>query len=161
MTAGPADRAHLAPAMSRAPSASTLAAAALLGLATGMRSLLPLAILSTRHARPWGLRVLLLPLAATELVADKLPGTGSRLAPAPLAFRIVAGGLGAAWLTRSRSRAPLILAGVASALAGALLGFRARARLPSATRTPDLPWAVLEDLSAAALAGTAVRLSSA
>ena len=147
--------------MSRSPSASTLAAASLLGLATGMRSFLPLAVLSTRHARPWGLRLLLLPLAATELVGDKLPGTGSRLAPLPLAFRIVAGGLGAAWLTRSRRRMPLILAGAAGAVAGALLGFRARARLPSITRTPDLPWAVLEDVSAVALAGTAVRLASA
>jgi uncharacterized membrane protein len=138
-----------------------LAAASLLGLATGMRSLLPLAVLSTRHAHPWGLRLLLLPLAATELVGDKLPGTGSRLAPGPLAFRIVAGALGAAWLTRSRRRLPPVLAGAGGALLGALLGFRARTGLPSVTRTPDLPWAVLEDVSAAALAGTAVRLASA
>ena len=146
--------------MSRSPSASTLVAASLLGIATGMRSLLPLAVLSTTHARPRGLRVLLLPLAATELVGDKLPRTPSRLAPVPLAFRIIAGGLGAAWLTRSRRRTPLVLAGAVGALAGALLGFRARSRLPSVTRTSDLPWAVLEDLSAAALARTAVQLAS-
>ena len=138
-----------------------LTAAALVGLATGMRSLLPLALLSTTHARSFGVPAVLLPLAATELVADKLPGTGSRLAPAPLAFRIVAGGLGAAWLTRSAGRAPLILAGAAGALAGALLGFRARTRLPSVTGTPDLPWAVLEDLSAAVLVRTAVGLAAA
>jgi len=146
--------------MLRSPSASTLAAATLLGIATGMRSLLPLAVLSTRHDRPRGLRALLLPLAATELVGDKLPRTSSRLAPVPLAFRIIAGGLGAAWLTRSRRRVPLVLAGAAGALAGALLGFRARTRLPSATRTSDLPWALLEDVSSAGLARTAVWLAS-
>jgi len=147
--------------MSGSPSASMLTAASLVGLATGMRSLLPLALLSTTHARSRALPAVLLPLAATELVADKLPGTGSRLAPAPLAFRLLAGGLGAAWLTRSRRRAPLILAGAAGALAGALLGFRARTRLPALTRTTDLPWAVLEDLSAAVLVRTAVGLASA
>jgi uncharacterized membrane protein len=147
--------------MSRSPSASTLTAASLVGLATGMRSLLPLALLSTTHARSRALPAVLLPLAAMELVADKLPGTGSRLAPAPLVFRLVAGGLGAAWLTPSRRRAPLILAGAAGALAGALLGFRARSRLPALTRTTDLPWAVLEDVSAAVLVRTAVGLAPA
>ena len=140
---------------------SPLAAAALLGLATGLRSFLPLAVLSTTQAAPRGLRALLLLLAATELVGDKLPQVPSRLAPVPLAFRLLAAGAGAAWLTRSRSRATLVLAGAAGALAGALLGFRARTLLPQATRTPDLPWAVLEDLTAAVLARTAVRLASA
>jgi uncharacterized membrane protein len=147
--------------MTRSASRSSLAAAALLGVATGMRSLLPLAVLSVTQGSPRGLQALLLPLAATELVRDKLPGTGSRLAPVPLAARIVAGGLGAAWLTRSRRPAPLILAGAAGALAGALLGSRARRRLPQATGTPDLPWAVVEDVTAAAVAGAAVSLASA
>ena len=146
--------------MSRSPSASTLAAASLLGLATGMRSFLPLAVLSMTHARSRWLRALLVPLAATELVGDKLPRTPSRLAPVPLAFRIVAGGLGAVWLTRPRRRAPLVLAGAAGALAGAVLGFRARTRLPSITGTSDLPWALLEDVSTAALARTAIWLAS-
>jgi hypothetical protein len=140
--------------MARSASPSSLAAAALLGVATGMRSLLPLAVLSVTQGSPRGLQALLLPLAATELVRDKLPGTGSRLAPVPLAARIVAGGLGAAWLTRSRRPAPLILA-------GALLGSRVRRRLPQATGTPDLPWAVVEDVTAAAVAGAAVSLASA
>lgn len=147
--------------MSRSRSAATFTAASLLGLATGMRSLLPLALLSATHARSRGLRALLLSLAATEVVADKLPGTPSRLGPAPLTFRLLAAGLGAAWLTRSRRRAPPILAGAAGALAGALLGFRARTRLPSVTGTTDLPWALLEDLSSTALVRTAVRLAPA
>jgi len=146
------------PSMPRFRSASSLVAASLLGVATGMRSFLPLAALSLTHSRPRGLRLLLVPLATAELVRDKLPGTGSRLAPGPLGFRIVAGGLGAAWLTQPR--APLVLAGVAGALAGALIGSRARARLPAATGTPDLPWAVGEDATAAALVTTAVHLAS-
>jgi hypothetical protein len=147
-------------AMTRSASPSSLAAAALLGVASGMRSLLPLAVLSVTQGSPRGLQALLLPLAATELVRDKLPGTGSRLDAVPLASRILAGGLGAAWLTRSRHPVPLVLAGAAGALAGALLGSRARTRLPHATGTPDLPWAVLEDVTAGALAATAVRLGS-
>jgi len=143
--------------MSRSSSASTLAAASLLGVATGMRSLLPLAVLSLTSSRSRGLRILLVSLAGTELVGDKLPWTPSRLAPLPLGFRVLAGGLGATWLTRSRG-AP-VLAGIGGALVGALLGSRARTLLPPATGTPDLPWAVAEDLSAAALVRAAVGLA--
>ncbi|HZJ54022.1 MAG TPA: hypothetical protein VFD38_07775 [Myxococcaceae bacterium] len=146
--------------MTRSASPSSLAAASLLGVATGMRSLLPLALLSLTQGGHRGVRALLLPLAAAELVRDKLPGTGSRLDPVPLGARLLAGGIGAAWLIRSRRPTMLVLAGAAGALAGALLGSRARMRLPQATRTPDLPWAVLEDVTAAGLAGTAVRLAS-
>ena len=98
------------------------------------------------------------PRRSWSATSCRRPRAGSLPSPSP--SRIVAGGLGAAWLTRSRRRAPLVLAGAAGALAGAVLGFRARTRLPSLTRTSDLPWAVLEDLSAAALARTAVRLAS-
>lgn len=147
--------------MTRPASSSSLAAAALLGIATGMRSLLPLALLSLTQGSHRGLRALLLPLAATELVGDKLPWIPSRLGPVPLGARLLAGGIGAAWLTRSRRPTPLVLAGGAGALAGALLGSRARRRLPHSTGTPDLPWAVLEDVTAFALAGAAVRLASA
>ena len=144
--------------MSRSPPASSLVAASLFGVATGMRCFLPLALLSTRRAHP-GLRVLLLPFAAGELIADKLPQMGSRLAPGPLTARVVAAGIGASWLVRSGNRAPLVVAAAAGALAGALLGHRARTRLPPATGTPDLPWAVAEDVSAATLAGTAIQLA--
>jgi uncharacterized membrane protein len=145
--------------MTRSTSPASLAAATLLGVATGLRSLLPLAILSTTRSSRWGLRALLLPLAGSELVADKLPRMGSRLAPGPLVARVVAAGIGASWLVRSRSRTPLVLAGAVGAVAGALLGPRARTRLPAATGTPDLPWAALEDATAAALTRTALHLA--
>jgi uncharacterized membrane protein len=145
--------------MTRSPPTSTLAAAVLLGVATGLRSFLPLAVLSATRFRRLGLRALLVPLAASELVADKLPRTGSRLAPGPLTARVVAAGVGASWLVRSRHRVPLVLAGVVGALGGAVLGHRARTRIPAATATPDLPWAALEDATAAALTGAALHLA--
>ena len=116
--------------MTRPASSSSLAAAALLGIATGMRSLLPLALLSLTQGSHRGLRARLLPLAATELVGDPRPWIPSRLGPVPLGARLLAGGIGAAWLTRSRRPTLLVLAGGAGALAGALLGSRARRRLP-------------------------------
>ena len=64
-------------AMTRSASSSSLAAAALLGVASGMRSLLPLAVLSVTQGSPRGLQALLLPLAATELVRDKPDWTDS------------------------------------------------------------------------------------
>jgi uncharacterized membrane protein len=124
-----------------------------------MRSFLPLAVLSVTRSRRRGLRALLLPLSAGELVADKLPRMGSRLAPGPLTARVVAAGIGASWLVRSRSHAPLVVAGATGALAGALLGHRARTRIPAATGTPDLPWAVLEDTTAATLTAVALHLA--
>jgi uncharacterized membrane protein len=136
-----------------------MAAAVLLGVATGLRSFLPLAVLSVTRSRGRRLRALLLPIAASELVADKLPRMGNRLAPGPLTARVVAAGIGASWLVPSQNRAPLVLAGAAGALAGAFLGHRARTRLPAATGTPDLPWAALEDATAAALTGTALHLA--
>ena len=89
------------------------------------------------------------------------PGIPSRLGPVPLGARLLAGGIGAAWLTpvasshaagprRSRRSSPERSSAP-----------RARKRLPHSTGTPDLPWAVLEDVTAAALAVTAVRLASA
>ena len=152
-------RVSIFPTMSRPSSASSLVAASLLGTATGMRSFLPLAVLSVTRSRRRGLRALLLPLAASELVADKLPRMGSRLAPGPLTARVVTAGIGASWLVRSGNRAPLVVAGAIGALAGALLGHRARTRLPAATATPDLPWAALEDATAATLTGTALHLA--
>jgi uncharacterized membrane protein len=145
--------------MTRSASPACIAAATLLGVATGMRSFLPLAVLSVTRSNRRGLRALLVPLAASELVADKLPRMGSRLAPGPLTARVVAAGIGTCWLVPSRNPAPLVLAGAAGALAGAFLGHRARTRLPAATGTPDLPWAALEDATAATLVGTALHLT--
>ena len=117
----------------------------LLGVATGLRSQLGLAVLAwSEPAGPGDPRVLrglrsrpgrlaVGAAAAGELVMDKLPQTPSRLA--------VGGALGAA-----------------GAAAGSYAGAAYRTALPARTRTPDLPWALGEDAVAASLAGTAVRV---
>lgn len=137
---------------------------ALLGVATGGRSSLGLAgpVLSTRRAGrslgPAGGRVgstVSLLAVAGELVADKLPGTPSRLAGPGLPLRLVAGALGAGALAhRSHARAWLpVLAGAAGAAAGSYAG--AGWRSWAGQRLPGPGAALIEDAAALALAALA------
>lgn len=94
---------------------------------------------------------------AGEIVADKLPVAGSRLAPGPLAARVVLGGAAAGYLAWSRQAPVVPAAAVAAlvALGAAKLGHDVRAAV--ATKVPDLAVAVAEDALAASLALAAVR----
>jgi uncharacterized membrane protein len=98
-------------------------------------------------------------LAISELIADKLPFTPSRLNAAPLASRVVSGAICGATMHGMVKR-PLaegaVLGGL-GALAGAVVGYHLRARLNR--NTPDFAVALLED--ALALAGGAVIVTSA
>jgi uncharacterized membrane protein len=88
--------------------------------------------------------------AAGELVGDKLPFTPSRLSAAPLAARLVMGGLCGAVVFASHG-ASLLIGGVAGALgglAGAFLGYHARHALVTTFHVPDLVVALVEDLVA-------------
>jgi uncharacterized membrane protein len=84
-------------------------------------------------------------LAASELIADKLPVTGSRLNAVPLASRVVSGAVCGATIYAVVKR-PLsqgaVLGGV-GAIAGAFAGYHTRKRL--SRDMPDLAVAVLED----------------
>lgn len=84
-------------------------------------------------------------LAASELIADKLPVTASRLNAVPLASRVVSGALCGATIYAVVKR-PLsqgaVLGGV-GAIAGAFAGYHTRKRL--SRDMPDLAVAVLED----------------
>ena len=84
-------------------------------------------------------------LALTELIADKLPFTQSRLKAGPLASRIVSGAVCGAAINGVAER-PIaegaVLGGV-GAIAGAFVGYYARKRLSG--DTPNLGIAVLED----------------
>src|SRR3984893_1382211 len=84
-------------------------------------------------------------LAVSELIADKLPFTPSRLKAGPLASRIVSGAVCGATIYGVVKR-PLtegaVLGGVA-AITGAFAGYRMRKRL--SRNMPDLGVAVLED----------------
>jgi|SRR4029077_2785889 len=84
-------------------------------------------------------------LAVSELIADKLPFTPSRLKAGPLASRIVSGAVCGATIYGLVKR-PLMEGGVlggAGAIAGALAGYHMRKRLSRGE--PNLGVAVLED----------------
>ena len=145
----------------------------LLGLATGMRSQLGLAVLvwsepagpgdsaALRRLRSPAGRAAVALAAAGEIVADKLPSTPSRLGPPMLAARLATGAGVGALAANTRDKRALGLAaalGLAGAAAGSYAGAAYRKALPARTNSPDLPWAVGEDVAAAALAATAVKV---
>jgi uncharacterized membrane protein len=138
--------------------------AATLGVATGGRSSAGMTALAlttpastpdrwlARLAGPWGRGGAVL-AAAGEAVADKLPGTRSRLEPAALAARVAAG-LAAGTAYGRRERMPVLATALVSAvgvLVGSVAGARWRA-FAADRGWPDLPAALAEDLAVAALA---------
>lgn len=142
--------------------------AALLGAATGMRSMTGLAAvaLTTPHgARPawlgrlggrWG-RGLTSLAAAGELVADKTADLPSRLESPVFGQRFTMGAVNAAALARREGARPILpaLLAVAGAVAGTYLGVRWRTFAQHHGR--PFAGAVVEDLAAVGLAATATR----
>jgi uncharacterized membrane protein len=147
------------PATPATPVSEVLQRAAALGAATGMRSTVALAALVLRRSD--GLPAVLRHPAArriaaiadgAELVADKLPGTPSRLDPPGLTGRLISASLAAAVLAHSENRGPIpaVLTASTAALAAARICHDARAAL--ARRVPDPVVAVAEDALAIGLA---------
>ncbi len=128
--------------------------AAMLGAATGLRTTVGVGRLVARRSGVLGRSVAAAAVCA-ELVLDKLPSTGSRLAPPALAGRLLVAAVGAAALARAESRPPFGPAAVsaAAALGAAKAGHDARVAL--ARRLPDPVVAVAEDALAFALAARA------
>ena len=91
-------------------------------------------------------------LAIGELVADKLPTTPKRTAPAPLLARITTGGLCGACLCAAVGKSLLAgaLLGGIGGVVGAFLGYGIRRRLD--LHIKDLVVAVCEDMVAVSLA---------
>jgi len=91
-------------------------------------------------------------LAIGELVADKLPITQKRTAPAPLIARIITGGLCGACLSAATGKSLLLgaLLGGIGGVIGAFLGYNIRRRLD--LHAKDLVVAVCEDVVAIGLA---------
>lgn len=151
--------------------------ASLLGLATGLRSQLPLALLAVAAnndqfaQKPEGpLRLfhsrnalIGLSLSAIgELIGDKLPMTPSRLAAGPLGGRLAIGALAGAALAADR-REPVPMAAAlcaAGAGVGSYAGYHLRAGLGSATGIPDPVWAVAEDVVAISLGLLVVNMQT-
>jgi uncharacterized membrane protein len=93
-------------------------------------------------------------LAIGELVADKLPKTPKRTAPAPLLARILMGGLcGASLFAANGQSLPAgALLGGTGGVIGAFIGYEIRRRVVNNLHMKDLFVAVCEDLVAIALA---------
>ena len=167
------------------PPMRTLARAALIGAATGSRSLTGLAALTLtapaaaatqpdRTLRSSWVKALVASGALGELGADKLPATPDRLGPRGLAGRVLIAALTGQIVARRHwpprpgdldppdhdpAGAAAVTAaavGVGSALAAAWLGSRWR-RVAARHFGPDWPGAVLEDAAALSLARAAVR----
>jgi uncharacterized membrane protein len=93
-------------------------------------------------------------LAIFELVGDLLPKTPKRTAPAPLAARILVGGLCGACLFASANQSLSIGAvlGAVGAVIGAFAGYEIRKRLVTGLPIKDIFVAIPEDLIAIGLA---------
>jgi uncharacterized membrane protein len=129
------------------------------GFVGGLRSLMPLALLSVHLEREgpdiadggWVLDLLASRWAATvlgvaalgELVADKLPFVPARIEPLPLAGRVVLAGTASslASLAEGRSSDTGAWVGALGAVLGSVTGYWLRMRLP----LPSLLLALLED----------------
>jgi uncharacterized membrane protein len=146
------------------------ARALVLGLATGGRSASGVAALALTTVRSdtrsgwegrlgggWG-RGLSAAAALGELVVDKSPRAGSRLAPPALTGRVVAGLVAGATLARRSGARPLgpALVAAGGVLAGSVAGARWRAYAASRGWNP-LAAALAEDVVVIALAAAAAR----
>jgi uncharacterized membrane protein len=86
-------------------------------------------------------------LALAEIINDKLPATGSRLAPPSLVIRSVMGAVAGCALAIGASHSVLvgILLGAVGALAGSFVGYHLRHQIVARLKIPDFPVALLED----------------
>jgi uncharacterized membrane protein len=100
-------------------------------------------------ASTWAV-ILFSALAIFEFVGDLLPTTPSRIAPAPLAARIISGGFCGACVCTSANQSLFIGAalGGIGAVAGAFAGYRLRKRLGTSLNVKDIFVAIPEDLIA-------------
>ncbi len=150
----------------------------LLGVGTGIRSVMPLAVTAwfartgklpvtgtwaqwIRHPAAVGL---LTAAAVGECIADKLPSAPNRTAPVPLIGRLCLGGMVGAIVAAAFRRPAIrgVAMGVAGAAAGSYGGFYLRKGLTKGAGLPDLPVALSGDAAAVTLAvRSLLRLTSA
>jgi uncharacterized membrane protein len=86
-------------------------------------------------------------LALAEIINDKLPATGSRLAPPSLVIRSITGALAGSGLAIAAHQSSLlgILVAIVGALAGSFIGYHARHQIVVGLKIPDFPIALVED----------------
>jgi uncharacterized membrane protein len=92
-------------------------------------------------------------LAIIELIADQLPNMPARTAPVGLSARVIMGLLTGACIAAAGGISLVVGAftGAVGAIAGALIGYRARVGLVRSLRVPDVAVAIPEDLIAIGL----------
>ena len=155
---------------------NTLARTFTIGVAAGLRSQVPTAMLAIaardgqlpkRHGPVWerldsevGQRLTLIGMVG-EMAVDKLPQVPARIQSGGQYFRIAAGAGSGALLTAGlggRSGGIIFgaLAGGAGAAVGTYGGYYGRQQVRKLLGCPDFPIAVAEDISALALARAAV-----
>jgi uncharacterized membrane protein len=144
-----------------------------IGFVAGLRSLVTPAIVSwAAHlgwlnlggtplsfmASPVAVGVLTV-LAVLELIADVLPKTPARTAPASLAVRVITGGLSGACLSVANGGTLWlgVVLGIAGAMIGAYAGYYTRRGLVSRLKVRDILIAIPEDVVAIGLAYLIVR----
>ncbi len=135
--------------MNRSALGETLA----LGAVSGMRSMSGLAALAMRRR---GIpAATMLTLAAGEMIADKTPYVGSRLAPLPLAGRMAAGAIVGGAIARESHDNVLLgaMIGAATAVVAAHLAYALRKRWAGSS----MAGGVVEDLVVAGTAALTAR----
>ena len=135
----------------------------LIGFFAGLRSLTPPAVTAWAAHLGWlklerpfslvgsmGSVIILSLLAVAELVADKLPKTPNRTAAVGLSARILTGAFTGACIAESGANSAIFGAvlGIAGALAGTYIGYKARTGIVKALAAPDIFIALAEDLIA-------------
>src|SRR5213082_984622 len=138
------------------------------GVAAGLRSLSPPAVVAWAAHHGWlnlsdsPLRfmgstiavVIFSLLAVGELITDLLPQTPKRTAPVPLGARILMGGLCGACVCAASNQSLIIgaILGAIGGVIGAFAGYEIRRRLVTALNIKDFFVALLEDLVTIGLA---------
>jgi len=153
---------------------SWLIAIPVLGFATGLRSMTPVALLCwfaygsqlSADWAPWigrlSVAIVLTVLALGELAADKTSRIPDRVSPAPLAWRLVLGGFVGAVAATSMQGPGLegVVLGVIGALIGAFGGYMLRRDLVQKLDCKDWQVAVAEDVVAILASVCALRIIS-
>jgi uncharacterized membrane protein len=153
---------------------SWLLAIPLLGLTTGLRAMTPMAVLGWFAYRgylpvdgTWAAWMGRLPvviaftvLAASEMIADKLPRMPDRISAAPLLARLILGGLIGSIAATAMAGPGLegVLLGVLGAALGACAGFMIRRDVVQRIGCADWKVALAEDLIAVAYASFAMHV---
>jgi len=146
----------------------------LLGLMTGCRTMMPMAVLCwflyTGHldvSHTWAFwsaklvtAIVFTVLAAGELVGDKLPQTPNRTSLMPVIARFIFGGLVGSIIATGLHAGHFAgeLLGSVFALAGAFCGFHLRRWLVNCIKLPDLAVALAEDALVIAVSIAALHL---